>query len=53
VLAVILAGHSFGVTFWWSVGFTGLALLPALTLPGRRAKEAGAVASAGAGGRQA
>jgi EmrB/QacA subfamily drug resistance transporter len=36
VLAVILIGHSFDVAFWWSVAFTGLALLPALLLPGRR-----------------
>jgi len=36
VLAVILVGHSFADTFWWSVGFTGLAVLPALMLPGRR-----------------
>src|ERR1700761_2426053 len=37
VLAVILVGHSFADTFWWSVGFTALAVLPALMLPGRRA----------------
>lgn len=35
VLAVILVGHSFHVAFWWSVAFTGLAVLPALILPGR------------------
>jgi MFS family permease len=35
VLAVILVGHSFDVAFWWSVAFTGLAVLPALILPGR------------------
>jgi EmrB/QacA subfamily drug resistance transporter len=36
VLAVILVGDSFDVAFWWSVAFTGLAVLPALILPGRR-----------------
>ena len=54
VLAVILAGHSFQATFWWSVAFTALAVLPALVvLPAimlpRRA--AGSAAGAGAGGR--
>jgi EmrB/QacA subfamily drug resistance transporter len=39
VLAVILAGHSFDVAFWWSVAFTGAALLPALMLPGRAASH--------------
>jgi hypothetical protein len=39
VLAVILVGHSFDVTFWWSVAFTGLAVLPALMLPGRAASH--------------
>jgi EmrB/QacA subfamily drug resistance transporter len=47
VLAVILIGHSFGDTFWWSVGFTGLAVLPALMLPGRRASQAGSSAAGG------
>ena len=37
VLAVILAGHSFQATFWWSVAFTALAVLPALMLPHRAA----------------
>jgi hypothetical protein len=44
VLAVILqrglAGHdraaAFDQAFWWSLGFTALAVLPALLLPGRR-----------------
>jgi hypothetical protein len=35
VLAVILVGHSFQATFWWSVAFTALAVLPALMLPHR------------------
>jgi dipeptide/tripeptide permease len=35
VLAVILARHSFDVTFWWSVAFTTLAVVPAMMLPGR------------------
>ncbi len=49
VLVVILAGQgaahaaagpagvtlAFGRTFWWCVGFTVLALAPALLLPGR------------------
>jgi hypothetical protein len=30
VLAVILAGRSFQATFWWSVAFTALAVLPRL-----------------------
>jgi hypothetical protein len=37
VLAVIPVGHSFQATFWWSVAFTALAVLPALTLPRRAA----------------
>jgi hypothetical protein len=37
VLAVILVGHSFQATFWWSVAFTALAAVPAAMLPGRRA----------------
>jgi EmrB/QacA subfamily drug resistance transporter len=41
VLAVILAGHSFPATFWWSVAFTALAVLPAAMLP-RRAAGPGA-----------
>jgi EmrB/QacA subfamily drug resistance transporter len=40
VLAVILAGHSFPATFWWSVAFTALAVLPAAMLPGRRTSRA-------------
>ena len=35
VLAVIPAGHSFQATFWWSVAFTALAVLPAVMLPRR------------------
>ena len=46
VLTVILVGHSFDVTFWWSVAFTGLAVLPALILPGgSRAAALGHAAS--------
>ena len=43
VLAVTLVGHSFQATFWWSVAFTALAVLPAAMLPGRarRARRAG------------
>ena len=37
MLAVILAGHSFQATFWWSVAFTALAVLPAAMLPRRAA----------------
>jgi MFS family permease len=36
VLAMILAGESYHAAFWWSVGFTALALVPALLLPSRR-----------------
>ena len=50
LLAVILHHHAlshaasgnaglataFGHTFWWAVGFTALALVPALFLPARR-----------------
>jgi len=36
VLAMILAEATYQDAFWWSVGFTALALLPALLLPGRR-----------------
>jgi EmrB/QacA subfamily drug resistance transporter len=36
VLAMILAGHTYPVAFWWSIGFTGLAVLPALLLPRQR-----------------
>jgi MFS family permease len=43
VLAVILVGHSFHATFWWSVAFTALAVLPALMLP-RRAAGSGTAA---------
>jgi EmrB/QacA subfamily drug resistance transporter len=32
VLAMILVSHSYQVAFWWSIGFTGLAVLPALLL---------------------
>ena len=39
--AVILAGQSFQVAFWWSVAFTALAVLPAAMLPGRGASRAG------------
>ena len=56
VLAVILAGHSFQATFWWSVAFTALAVLPAAMLPGRRtrreaAREQGRAAGSEAPGR--
>jgi len=33
VLAMILVGHSYQTAFWWSVGFTALALIPAVLLP--------------------
>jgi len=36
VLAMILAGHTYQAAFWWSIGFTGLAVLPALFLPRQR-----------------
>jgi len=51
VLAVILAGHSFQATFWWSVAFTALAVLPAAMLPARRAavREQGRTGQAGPG----
>ena len=51
VLAVILVGHSFDVTFWWSVAFTGLAVLPALILPGRSRAAALGRAASGTGRR--
>jgi predicted cobalt transporter CbtA len=35
-LAMILAEATYQDAFWWSVGFTALALLPALLLPARR-----------------
>jgi hypothetical protein len=48
VLAVILVGHSFHATFWWSVAFTALAVLPALMLPRRAAaQEEGRAAGSG------
>jgi len=37
VLAMILASHTYQTAFWWSIGFTGLAILPALLLPHQRA----------------
>jgi hypothetical protein len=51
VLAVILVGHSFQATFWWSVAFTALAVLPAAMLPARRAaaREQGRAGQAGRG----
>jgi hypothetical protein len=36
VLAMILAGHIYQVAFRWSIGFTGLAVLPALLLSRQR-----------------
>jgi hypothetical protein len=48
VLAVILVGHSFQATFWWSVAFTALAVLPAFMLP-RRAAAQGQGRAAGSG----
>jgi hypothetical protein len=33
VLAMILAGHTYQAAFWWSIGLTALAVLPALLLP--------------------
>ena len=38
VLAMILVGHTCQVAFWWSIGFTGLAVLPALLLSRQRDK---------------
>jgi MFS family permease len=46
VLAVILVGHSFQATFWWSVAFTALAVLPAAMLPARRASQGAGAGSA-------
>jgi EmrB/QacA subfamily drug resistance transporter len=62
VLAVILqhqaASHAgagpaglataFGHTFWWTVGFTGLALVSAMLLPGTRPDQASATTTASA-----
>jgi MFS family permease len=31
--------HAFGHTFWWAVGFTALAFVPALLLPGVRREQ--------------
>ncbi|UAB92440.1 multidrug efflux MFS transporter [Dactylosporangium vinaceum] len=48
LLAVVLASSArstgslakaFDITFWWTVGFTGVAILLALALPGRPAAE--------------
>jgi EmrB/QacA subfamily drug resistance transporter len=36
VLAMILVGHTYQVAFWWSIGFTGIAVLPALLLSRQR-----------------
>ena len=36
VLAMILAGHTYHAAFCWSIGFTALAVLPALLLPSQR-----------------
>jgi membrane protein implicated in regulation of membrane protease activity len=53
VLAAILVGHSFQATFWWSVAFTTLAVLPAVMLPARRAAaREQSRASQGAGARR-
>jgi len=35
LLAVILATTSFGTAFWWTVGFTAVAVLLSFVLPGR------------------
>ncbi|GAA2615144.1 MDR family MFS transporter [Paractinoplanes durhamensis] len=35
LLAVILATAGFGTAFWWTVGFTGVAVLLSFVLPGR------------------
>ena len=37
VLVMILVRQSYHAAFWWSVGFTALALLPVMLLPSRRA----------------
>ncbi len=51
VLAVILVGHSLRATFWWTVAFTALAVLPAVMLPRREAaREQGRAAGPGAAG---
>jgi hypothetical protein len=48
VLAVILVGHSFQATFWWSVAFTALAVLPAAMLTRRARREAAGPGAPGA-----
>ncbi|MBL7258989.1 MDR family MFS transporter [Paractinoplanes lichenicola] len=54
LLAVILStatsrtgnlAHAFDVAFWWTVGFTGVAVLVSFVLPGKAADEPPAVAS--------
>jgi predicted cobalt transporter CbtA len=42
-----------GHTFWWAVGFTALALIPALLLPGTRPERPKEPAAAGAPARSA
>jgi hypothetical protein len=37
VLVMILVRQSYHAAFWWSVGFTALALLPVMLLPSSRA----------------
>ncbi|WP_213452928.1 MDR family MFS transporter [Rhizomonospora bruguierae] len=52
ILAVILAAtHSFDKAFWWAVGFTGLALLLSVFLPGRPAPTPAPAAPATAAAR--
>jgi EmrB/QacA subfamily drug resistance transporter len=54
ILAVLLQHHlgggsdaadAFGATFWWSVGLTAVAFVPAATLPGRAAVRAASAAA--------
>ncbi|GAB2576436.1 MFS transporter [Paractinoplanes abujensis] len=37
--------HAFDLAFWWTVGFTGLAVLVSFVLPGQAAQDVPAVAS--------
>jgi EmrB/QacA subfamily drug resistance transporter len=37
LLALVLTSKGFGTAFWWAVGFTGVALVLSVALPGRTA----------------